>query len=77
MKITPIDIQKHRFRKTFRGFDRDEVTAFMQALSEQVEKSVAPMTAASSEEETARFASVGTCIKLLDTGFPLMPKNCR
>lgn len=37
MRITPLDIQKHRFRKKAWGFDADEVRSFMQAVSEQFE----------------------------------------
>ncbi len=29
MKITPLDIQQKRFTRTFRGYDRDEVEAFL------------------------------------------------
>jgi len=37
MRITPLDIQKHRFRKKAIGFDPEEVRTFMQAVSEQLE----------------------------------------
>ena len=59
MKITPIDIQKHRFRNTFRGFDRDEVTAFMQAVSEQVEKSVLEINSLKEEVAGLRESVTG------------------
>lgn len=37
MRITPLDIQKHRFRKTLRGFDAHEVRAFLTSFAEQYE----------------------------------------
>jgi cell division initiation protein len=37
MRITPLDIQKHRFRTTFRGCDPDEVRAFLVSFAEQYE----------------------------------------
>ena len=40
MKITPIEIRKKTFEKVFRGFDKDEVIAFLQILSTEWEKSV-------------------------------------
>ena len=38
MKITPLEIRQKTFEKVFRGFDKDEVTAFLQILSEEWEK---------------------------------------
>lgn len=40
MKITPIEIRKKIFEKVFRGYDKDEVAAFLQILSSEWEKSV-------------------------------------
>ena len=37
MRITPLDIQKHRFRTTFRGYDADEVRTFLVSFAEQYE----------------------------------------
>jgi cell division initiation protein len=37
MRITPLDIQKHRFRTTFRGYDANEVRAFLLSFAEQYE----------------------------------------
>lgn len=37
MRITPLDIQKHRFRKKAWGLDPEEVRTFLQAVSEQFE----------------------------------------
>ena len=33
MKITPLDIQKHVFRKAVRGFDAEEVRTFLFLVS--------------------------------------------
>ena len=38
MRITPLDIQKHRFRRTFRGYDAEEVRAFLTSFAEQYER---------------------------------------
>ncbi len=37
MKITPIDIQEQKFKVSFRGYDRDEVDAFLDLVSKEVE----------------------------------------
>ena len=36
MKITPLDVKKHEFSKTFRGYDPDEVRAFLEMVSEEM-----------------------------------------
>ena len=35
MKITPLDIQGHGFNHKLRGYDRDEVRAFLTLVSEE------------------------------------------
>ncbi len=35
MKITPLEIRQKTFEKVFRGYDKDEVSAFLQILSEE------------------------------------------
>ncbi|MDB5272190.1 MAG: divIVA [Chitinophagaceae bacterium] len=37
MKITPLEIRQKDFEKTFRGYDKEEVDAFLQALSQEWE----------------------------------------
>ena len=37
MRITPLDIQKHRFRTKLRGYDPDEVRTFLVSFAEQYE----------------------------------------
>lgn len=37
MRITPLDIQKHRFRLKLRGYDPDEVRTFLLSFAEQYE----------------------------------------
>lgn len=39
MKITPLEIRQKDFEKTFRGYDKEEVDAFLQALSQEWERS--------------------------------------
>jgi cell division initiation protein len=36
MKISPMDIQRHGFDRRLRGFDRDEVRAFLAVVAEEV-----------------------------------------
>ncbi len=38
MKITPLEIRQKEFNKNFRGYDKDEVSAFLQSLSSEWEK---------------------------------------
>jgi len=38
MKITPIEIRQKTFEKVFRGYDKEEVQAFLQSLSQEWER---------------------------------------
>ncbi len=38
MKITPLEIRKHEFASAFRGFDKNEVTSFMENLAAELEQ---------------------------------------
>ena len=38
MKITPLEIRQKSFEKVFRGYDKDEVAAFLQTLSQEWER---------------------------------------
>jgi cell division initiation protein len=38
MKITPIEIRQQNFEKKLRGYDKDEVTAFLISLSNEWER---------------------------------------
>ena len=38
MKVTPLEIRKKSFEKVFRGYDKDEVDAFLVSLSQEWEK---------------------------------------
>lgn len=38
MKITPLEIRQKTFEKNFRGYDKDEVTGYLQILSQEWEK---------------------------------------
>ena len=40
MKITPLDIQQREFTGRFRGYDREEVQAFLRSVSQAVEQLV-------------------------------------
>ena len=37
MRITPLDIRKQEFKKSMRGFDPDEVFAFLNTVAEEYE----------------------------------------
>lgn len=38
MKITPIEIKEHRFKKGFLGYDKDEVNALLSVVAEALEE---------------------------------------
>lgn len=38
MKITPIEIKEHKFKKAFRGFDQHEVKALTDIVAETLEE---------------------------------------
>ncbi len=40
MKITPLEIRQKAFEKTLRGYDKDEVNAFLQTLSQEWERTM-------------------------------------
>jgi cell division initiation protein len=40
MKITPIEIRQKSFERTLRGYDKDEVNAFLQSLSQEWERTL-------------------------------------
>lgn len=40
MKITPIEIKEHRFRKTLGGYDKNEVGAFKELVAESLEEAL-------------------------------------
>jgi cell division initiation protein len=40
MKITPLEIRQKSFERTLRGYDKDEVNAFLQSLSQEWERAL-------------------------------------
>lgn len=40
MNVSPLDLRQQRFRKTFRGFDRVEVTSFLLAVADDYEQAL-------------------------------------
>ena len=38
MNITPLDIRKQTFKRVFRGYDEEEVQAFLEVLAEEFER---------------------------------------
>jgi cell division initiation protein len=40
MNVSPLDLRQQRFRRTFRGFDRVEVTSFLLAVADDYEQAL-------------------------------------
>jgi cell division initiation protein len=40
VKITPLDVRKHQFRKALRGYDADEVRVFLDLVAKQMEETL-------------------------------------
>ncbi len=40
MKVTPLDLRQQRFRTAVRGFDKDEVTAFLSEAADDYEQAI-------------------------------------
>lgn len=40
MKVTPLDLRQQRFKTVMRGFDRDEVTAFLHEVADDYEQAL-------------------------------------
>lgn len=40
MNVSPLDLRQQRFRSTFRGFDKVEVTSFLSAVAEDYEQAL-------------------------------------
>ncbi|MFQ5718509.1 MAG: DivIVA domain-containing protein [Acidobacteriota bacterium] len=40
MRITPLEVHNHQFGRSLRGFDRDEVQAFLSLVSEELEQAI-------------------------------------
>ena len=67
MKITPLEIRQKSFEKIFRGYDKDEVNAFLQILSEewekmQSEKKELAIKLEASEREISKLREVETSL---------------
>ncbi|MEY3405799.1 MAG: hypothetical protein RL161_1229, partial [Bacteroidota bacterium] len=63
MKITPLEIRQKTFEKNLRGYDKDEVNAFLGTMSQEWEKMLdelkeARMKLESAEREVAKLREV-------------------
>ena len=63
MKITPLEIRQKTFEKIFRGYDKDEVTSFLNLLSQEWdkvmdEKRLLEIKLQHSEKESAKLREV-------------------
>lgn len=63
--ITPIEIRQKTFKKAMRGFDREEVRAFLQALSQEWEQELAAYRTLKEELERVK-ASYATLKEVED-----------
>lgn len=67
MKITPLEIRQKTFEKVFRGFDKDEVSAFLLSLSQEWErimdeKKELAIKLEASEKEVGKLREVETSL---------------
>jgi len=67
MKITPLDIRQKTFEKNLRGFDKDEVNAFLVTLSQEWERILdevkeAKIRLETAEREVAKLREVETTL---------------
>jgi cell division initiation protein len=85
MKITPLEIRQRTFEKNFRGYDKDEVNAFLLTLSQEWERMLdevrdLKLRLETAEKEVARMREVETSLfKTLktaeDTGSSLIEQS--
>ncbi len=85
MKITPLEIRQRTFEKNFRGYDKDEVNAFLLSLSQEWERLLdetreLKLKLEASEKEVARMREVeNSLFKTLktaeDTGTSLIEQS--
>lgn len=67
MKITPLEIRQKSFEKVFRGYDKEEVAAFLQVLSDEwiksnEEKKALEIKLESAEKEITKLREVETSL---------------
>jgi cell division initiation protein len=67
MKVTPLEIRQKTFERTLRGYDKDEVNAFLQSLSQEWERMLDElkdlrMKWESCEREVAKLREVETSL---------------
>lgn len=67
MKITPLEIRQKSFERTLRGYDKDEVNAFLLSLSQEWERTIdetkeLKMKLESCEREVAKLREVETSL---------------
>ncbi len=73
MKVTPLEIRQKTFERTLRGYDKDEVNAFLQSLSQEWERmndecKELKLKLDACEREVAKLREVeGTLFKTLKT----------
>ena len=67
MKITPLEIRQKTFERTLRGYDKDEVNAFLLSLSQEWERmndetKEARLKLEASEREVSKLREVETSL---------------
>ena len=68
MRITPLDIRQKTFEKNFRGYEKDEVNAFLLTLSQEWERVL-------DENKEARQNANIQCEMQKVVGKPRRPEN--
>lgn len=59
MQITPLDIRKQTFRRTFKGFAMDDVMAYLGVLADQMETMIGETKTLSERATTLEFQLAG------------------
>jgi len=67
MKVTPLEIRQKTFERTLRGYDKDEVNAFLLSLSQEWERmkdevKELKMKFENSEREVSKLREVETSL---------------
>ena len=68
MKISPLDIRRQGFKKSFRGYDVDEVTHFLEMVASEMETTISEMHSqkekiASLEKDVERLSRLETTLQ--------------
>ena len=54
MRVTPLDIRKQPFPKTFRGYDTEAVNSFLEMIASEFEKAIKQVNMLDAEVESLK-----------------------